>query len=110
MKVAQYEVLGWRSEKATRLGRDDRELLILVKPHAKRPGAQLFYLLSSLAGRTYLLHHFPALRTGLLSLGPSGTDPSRRKFDGLMSKRIGGCRTESGRDPPRYEFQQQCFT
>ncbi|MGA8479181.1 MAG: hypothetical protein WB696_14605, partial [Chthoniobacterales bacterium] len=24
MKVAQYEVLGWRSEKATRPGRDDR--------------------------------------------------------------------------------------
>ena len=23
------------------------------------------------------LHHFPALRTGLLSLGPSGTSPQR---------------------------------
>jgi hypothetical protein len=36
-------------EKATRPERDDRELLILVKPHAKRPGTILFYLLSSLA-------------------------------------------------------------
>ncbi len=35
MKVAQYEVLGWRSEKATRPGRDDRHLLTLVMPHAK---------------------------------------------------------------------------
>ena len=35
LKVAQYEVLGWRSEKATRPGRDDRQLLTLVKPHAR---------------------------------------------------------------------------
>jgi len=78
VKVAQYPAaagLGWHVEKATRPERDDRELLILVKPHAKRPGTILFYLLSSLAGRTYLLHYFPALRTGLLSLGPSGTGP-----------------------------------
>ena len=35
MKVAQHEVLGWRSEKATRPGRDDRHLLRLVMPHSK---------------------------------------------------------------------------
>jgi hypothetical protein len=34
MKVAHYEVLGWRSEKATRPGRDDRRPLMLVKAHA----------------------------------------------------------------------------
>jgi len=82
VRVAQYEVLGWHLEKATRPERDDRELLILVKPHAKKPGTILFSSivpgpesLSGLAGRTYLLHYFPALRTGLLSLGPSGTGP-----------------------------------
>ena len=35
MKVAQHEVLGWRSEKAICPGRDDRHLLTLVMPHAK---------------------------------------------------------------------------
>ena len=34
MKVAQYEVLGWRSQKATRPGRDDRRPLMFVKAHA----------------------------------------------------------------------------
>jgi hypothetical protein len=71
MKVAQYEVLGWRSEKATRPGRDDRRLFTLVKPQAKDL-AELYRLWRD--GHC-LLHHFPALRTGLLSLGPSGADP-----------------------------------
>ena len=55
MKVAQYEVLGWHLEKATRpeRERDDRELLILLKPHAKRPGTILFYLLLSLAPKVF---------------------------------------------------------
>jgi hypothetical protein len=35
MKVAQYEVLGWRSQKATRPGRDDRRPLMFVKAHAR---------------------------------------------------------------------------
>jgi hypothetical protein len=34
MKVAQYEVLGWRSEKPTRPERDDRRPLMFVKAHA----------------------------------------------------------------------------
>jgi hypothetical protein len=35
MKVAQYEVLGWRSEKAPRPGWDDRRIQTLVKSHAR---------------------------------------------------------------------------
>ncbi len=31
-------------------------------------------------GRVFL-HHFPALRTGLLSLSPSGTSPQRTILD-----------------------------
>jgi hypothetical protein len=34
LKVAQYEVLGWRSEKATRPGRGDRRALTLGNPDA----------------------------------------------------------------------------
>ena len=62
---AQYEVLGWRSEKASRPGRDDRQLLTLVKPHARDQEPNLSIV-------TSLLHYFPALHTGhLLSSGPS---------------------------------------
>ena len=53
----------------------DRRRFALVRPRegaCEETGSPT--LLSSQAGRTYLLHHFPALRTGLLSLGPSGTD------------------------------------
>jgi hypothetical protein len=32
MKVAQYEVLGWRSEKPTRPGWDDRQTFTLGNP------------------------------------------------------------------------------
>src|SRR3981189_139943 len=72
MKVAQYEVLGWRSEKAIRPGRDDRRVCLhsLGKPHGRDEAPTV---LSSLPGRTSFLHHFPALRTGLLSLRPSRT-------------------------------------
>jgi hypothetical protein len=35
MKAAQCEMLGWRSVIATRPGRDDRWLLMLVIPHAR---------------------------------------------------------------------------
>ena len=58
MKVAQYEVLGWRSRKTTRPGRDDRRLLTRVKPHTRGPGAKR--LLSSLPGRTSLFALFPS--------------------------------------------------
>jgi hypothetical protein len=71
MKVAQYEVLGG-VKKTTRPGRDDRSLLTLVKPHTRRPRAKT--LRSSLRDGRLFLHHFPALRTGLLSLDPSGID------------------------------------
>ncbi len=72
MKVAQYEVLGWRSEKAIRPARDDRRLRLrsLGKLHGRDEEPTV---LSSLPGRTSFLHNFPALRTGLLSLRPSGT-------------------------------------
>jgi hypothetical protein len=76
MKVAQYEVLGWRSEKATRPGWDDRPLLTLLRPHARdqKPNVSIVPGGANIS----FLRHFPALRTGLLSLGPSGTFFCRR--------------------------------
>ena len=63
MKVAQYEVLGQRSQRAIRPGRDDRRMLAIAEPRA-RPKAERFYRplpesLSGLTGRTCLLLHFP---------------------------------------------------
>jgi hypothetical protein len=50
-------------------------MVACVTEATARPGAECFdrplpRKFSGLAGRTSLLHHFPALRTGLLSLGP----------------------------------------
>ncbi len=111
MKVAQYEVLGWRSKKGTRPGRDDRGLLTLVKLHTREPGART--LLSSLPGRTSFLHYFPALRTGLLSLSPfllrppgygaqAGTNPLRMLLS-LLLKQMHGRGDAVGQEsiPPR---------
>ena len=39
----------------------------------ERPGTERFY--RPLRDGHLFLHHFPALRTALLSLGPSGTSP-----------------------------------
>jgi len=74
---AQYEVLGWRSEKATRPGLSAMVRTTKTLSFTPFPSA------------SYWATFTRSLRDG----------PSRRKFDGLMSKRIGGCRTESGRDP-----------
>ena len=68
-KVAQYELRGQRSQRAIRPGRDDRRMLAIAELGA-RPKAERFYRplprkLSGLTGRTCLLLHFPALRTGL---------------------------------------------
>jgi hypothetical protein len=70
MKVAQYEVLGNIQKKETR---PERDVLALRKPRSRDPSRNF---LSSLAGRTFLLYRYPALRTGLLSFDPSGTSPS----------------------------------
>jgi aerobic-type carbon monoxide dehydrogenase small subunit (CoxS/CutS family) len=51
--------------------------------------------LSSLTGRTFsFLHHFPAHRTGLLSLSPFGTSPLRL-LAGLALTRINGREAET---------------
>ena len=49
-------------------------MLAIVEPHLK-PKAERFYR-PFRDGRVFL-HYFPALRTGLLSLSPSGTSPPR---------------------------------
>jgi hypothetical protein len=43
MKVAQYEVLGWRSEGVTRPGRDDRSVAYARDAVCERSGAKRFY-------------------------------------------------------------------
>ncbi len=80
MKVAQYEVLGYRSKNTIRPGlsaivrmtkeeRDDRCLHTLVKPPTKGPGAKNASIVPDGTDVSFAL--FPALRTGLLSLSPS---------------------------------------
>src|ERR1700730_9928115 len=66
-KAAQYEVLRPR--------RNDRRMLTIAETHA-RFKAECFYR-PSRDGRVFL-HHFPALRTGPLSLSPFGTGLHRR--------------------------------
>jgi hypothetical protein len=83
MKVAQYEVLGWRSKKTTRPGRDDRRLPTLVKLHTRGPGAKT--LLSSLPGRTSLFALFPSTSywaTFIESLPPPPSWLRRTSRDG----------------------------
>ena len=82
MKVAQYEVLGWRFKKTIRpgRGRDDRRLLTLLKPCMRGPGAKT--LLSSLPGRTFFFALFPS---------PAAAHARQRK--GLRS---GLCRSVGG--------------
>jgi hypothetical protein len=70
MKVAQYEVLGSLFFKRRPSRRDDRWSLVLLKPPPDQ-GAE-FFDRPCRDGHLFL-HHFPALRTGLLSLSPSGT-------------------------------------
>jgi hypothetical protein len=88
MKVAQYEVLGWRSKKTARPGRDDRRLLTLVKPHTSGPGAKT--LLSSLTGRTPPFALFPS--TSYWATFIESLPPSRRS-----SKSEGGLRATADR-------------
>jgi hypothetical protein len=56
--------------RTTKEERDDRRMLAIAEPRAK-PKAECFYR-PSRDGLVFLLH-FLALRTGLLSLSPSGT-------------------------------------
>ena len=49
-------------------------MLAIAEPRA-RPKAERFY--RPLRDGLVFLLHFPALRTGLLSLSPSGTSPHR---------------------------------
>ena len=71
MKVAQYEVLGNNAKKNVRPGRDDRSVL------APGPLVHGFSSVSSRRssppGWILFKNANPALRTGLLSLSPSGT-------------------------------------
>jgi hypothetical protein len=72
MKVAQYEVLGslFLSGALPISIRDDRWLLVLLKSlRDQEPNVSIVPCGTDIS----FLHHFPALRTGLLSLSPSGT-------------------------------------
>jgi hypothetical protein len=55
-------------------------MLTIAEWHA-RPKAKRFY--RPLRDGRVFLHHFPALRTGLLSLSPSGTTPQRTTLNSL---------------------------
>jgi len=81
MKVAQYEVLGWRLEKATRPGRDDQHLLALVMPHAKDQEPNVSIVTS---GTDILfLASFPSTSyraTFIESLWDDSSSPTRRSY------------------------------
>jgi hypothetical protein len=71
MKVAQYEVLGNEAKRQVRPVRDDRNARLLVSYAAQQ--LPTFVYRPSRDG--YLFKNAdPALRTGLLSSGPCGTD------------------------------------
>jgi len=72
MKEAQYEVLGCRSERVTRPGRDDRLPACAREAVCERRGAKPFY--RPCRDGHFFLHRFSALRTGPLSLRPCGGD------------------------------------
>ena len=73
MKVeAQYEVLGNSAKKTTRPERDDRRLVTLLSCIREDQEPKHFH--RPWRDGPLFLHHFPALRAGLLSLSPSGTD------------------------------------
>jgi hypothetical protein len=71
MKVAQYEVLGWRSERVTRPGRDDRLPACAGEAVRERRGAKRFYRPSgtarvyrSIPGTSYRATFTVSLRDG----------------------------------------------
>jgi hypothetical protein len=71
VKVAQYEVLGNDAKRPVRPARDDRNVRLLVSHAAQR----LRPLVDRPVRDGYLFKNaIPALRTGLLSSGPFGTD------------------------------------
>jgi len=72
MKVAQYEVLGSSSERGTRPGWDDRRPAYAREAVCERQGTERFD--RPCRDGHFFLHHFPALRTGLPSPSPSGTN------------------------------------
>jgi hypothetical protein len=51
--------------------------MVAVAERRARPKAERFDRPLRLRDGRVFLHHFPALRTGLLSLSPSGTSPQR---------------------------------
>ena len=59
-------------------------MLAIAVPLA-RLKAELFYRPFT---NVFLLHHFPALRTGLLSSGPSGTGPLRTLLNPKLTRML----------------------
>jgi hypothetical protein len=74
VKVAQYEVLGGRSEIVTRPGRDDRLAACAREGVCERRGVKTF--LSYLAGRAFLFASFPSTSYWAVSSGPFLLRPS----------------------------------
>jgi len=71
MKEAQYEVLGNDAKRHVRPARDDRNIRLLVSRTARRLSAPVDCPVQD----GYVFKNAnPALRTGLLSPGPCGTD------------------------------------
>jgi hypothetical protein len=74
-KVAQYEVLGNDAKRNARPGRDDRNVLAPGLSHTALRAQPSQSIVPSATGHSFLNVN-PALRTGLLSSGPFGTDSS----------------------------------
>jgi hypothetical protein len=62
--------------------RDDRPMVAIAERRA-RPKSERFDRPLRLRDGRVFLHHFPALRTGLLSPRPSGTSPQRTVLNTL---------------------------
>jgi hypothetical protein len=84
MKVAQYEVLGNDAKRNARPDRDDRTVWLLVSYIRLRERKQPID--RPVRDRPLFMKANPALRTGLLSSGSSGTVAALRIFPSLHSE------------------------
>jgi len=94
MKVAQYEVLGWRSERVTRPGRDDRLPACAREAVRERRGAKRFY--RPCRDEHFFVHRFsplsfieslPPSPFGLRRTGRDRSAQARRSFLNAHARR-----------------------
>jgi hypothetical protein len=101
MKVAQHEVLGWRSEKPTRPGWDDRRAFTLGNPDPIDQGLNVSIVPAGTDILFCLISQSAAADTGLLSLNPFVTTSAH--------PRLREPATRMTNEQPRNTYMSSCF-